>query len=133
MSYQLTAGNTILRLSDNALIPNAPGNRDYAEYQAWVADGNTPLPYVPPGYEDLLTAKATRTGEINSEAHSLLAPSDWMAIRAGEGGDPIPTDWAAYRRGVRDRANTCVTRIDDASSIPEVQAIMPVWPTIPSD
>lgn len=29
--YQLTSGDTILRLSDNAFIPTDPGNRDYRE------------------------------------------------------------------------------------------------------
>ena len=42
--YQLTSGDTILRLSDNAYIPQAPGNRDYREYLDWLAEGNTPLP-----------------------------------------------------------------------------------------
>jgi hypothetical protein len=44
MTYQLTSGDTILRLSDNAYIPQAPGNRDYREYLDWLAEGNTPLP-----------------------------------------------------------------------------------------
>jgi hypothetical protein len=42
--YQLTSGDTILRLSDNAFIPQAPGNRDYREYLDWLSEGNTPLP-----------------------------------------------------------------------------------------
>jgi len=42
--YQLTSGDTILRLSDNASIPQAPGNRDYREYLDWLEEGNTPLP-----------------------------------------------------------------------------------------
>ena len=42
--YQLTSGDTILRLADNAFIPQAPGNRDYADFLAWEAEGNTPLP-----------------------------------------------------------------------------------------
>ena len=46
--YQLTQGETILRLSDNAFIPQAPGNRDYADFLAWKAEGNTPLPAPPP-------------------------------------------------------------------------------------
>jgi hypothetical protein len=46
--YQLTSGDTILRLSDNAYIPQAPGNRDYREYLDWLADGNTPEPAPPP-------------------------------------------------------------------------------------
>jgi len=44
MTYQLTNGNTILRLSDNAWFPEDPANTDYQQYQAWVAAGNTPEP-----------------------------------------------------------------------------------------
>ena len=42
--YQLTSGDSILRLSDNAYIPQAAGNRDYRDYLAWLEEGNTPLP-----------------------------------------------------------------------------------------
>ena len=42
--YQLTSGDTIIRLSDNAFIPQAPGNRDYREYLDWIKAGNTPRP-----------------------------------------------------------------------------------------
>jgi hypothetical protein len=42
--YQLTSGDTIVRLADNAYIPQAPGNRDYAEYLEWLEAGNEPLP-----------------------------------------------------------------------------------------
>ena len=44
MSYQLTTGDTILRLSDNACIPPDPANIDYAAYLEWLAAGNTPDP-----------------------------------------------------------------------------------------
>ena len=44
LMYQLTSGDTILRLSDNAYIPQAPGNRDYREYLDWLSAGNTPEP-----------------------------------------------------------------------------------------
>lgn len=44
MSYQLTTNGTIRRLADNALIPSEPANTDYAEYLAWVDEGNTPDP-----------------------------------------------------------------------------------------
>ena len=34
----------ILRLPDNACIPNDPENTDWQAYQEWLAQGNTPLP-----------------------------------------------------------------------------------------
>jgi hypothetical protein len=46
--YQLTTSTSIIRLSDNAFIPQAPGNRDYREYLKWLDAGNTPEPAPPP-------------------------------------------------------------------------------------
>ena len=56
MSYQLTSGDIILRLSDNASIPPDPGNRDYREYLDWLAASNTPepAPAPPPPAPDYL-------------------------------------------------------------------------------
>ena len=48
MTYQLTSSDSILRLADNAFIPQAPGNRDYREYLDWLDAGNTPEPAPPP-------------------------------------------------------------------------------------
>jgi hypothetical protein len=46
--YKLIKANgvvsVVLRLSDMMSIPLVEGNRDYQEYLAWVAEGNTPEP-----------------------------------------------------------------------------------------
>ena len=47
MTYQLTTGDTILRIADNAFIPPDPANTDYAAYLAWLEEGNEPLPADP--------------------------------------------------------------------------------------
>jgi hypothetical protein len=67
MTYQLTTGDTIVRLSDNAYIPQAPGNRDYAEYLEWLEAGNTPLPVPdppPPGPDYLAFWDALMTSSV---------------------------------------------------------------------
>lgn len=51
--YVLNFGKTvpqndcIMRVSDGAIIPFDPANRDYQEYQKWIVAGNVPLPASP--------------------------------------------------------------------------------------
>ena len=44
MTYQLTTGDCLLRLADNACIPPDPANTDYQAYLRWLDKGNTPEP-----------------------------------------------------------------------------------------
>lgn len=46
--YQLTASDVVVRTEDRCYIPNDPANSDRIEYEAWLADGGVPDPYVPP-------------------------------------------------------------------------------------
>ena len=53
-TYKLIGGNGVKR-SDGACIPNCADNRDWKEYQEWLAEGNTPEPEFT---TEELTAKA---------------------------------------------------------------------------
>lgn len=77
--YQRTASTSILRLRDNALIPADPANSDYAEYQRWLAAGNTvqALP-VPP----LTAVVASALRRIDRDVDQIIA--DTIGQRAEE-------------------------------------------------
>ena len=77
--YQLTIGTSIKRLSDSAFIPNDPGNRDFAEYTAWLEAGNTPEPAPlppppPPSYTAFWDALLASTvyGSIRTQSMASL-------------------------------------------------------------
>jgi hypothetical protein len=74
MTYQLTAGNTILRIADNAFIPQDPANRDYAEYLAWLDEGNTPepAPVIPPAPPLTTEQKLNAAGLTVAELKELF-------------------------------------------------------------
>ena len=77
MTYQLTTGDTILRLSDNAFIPPDPANTDYAAYLAWVEAGNTPepAPIPEPPVELTPAEKLAASGLTVDELKGLLGLS----------------------------------------------------------
>lgn len=50
-SYRLTDTGTVVRTADNAFIPIDPNNGDRQKYEAWLAAGNVPDPYVRPQAE----------------------------------------------------------------------------------
>jgi hypothetical protein len=74
MTYQLTTGDTILRLADNAFIPPDPANTDYAAYLEWVEAGNTPEPAPEPVAPVELTPaeKLAASGLTVAELKALL-------------------------------------------------------------
>lgn len=110
MTYQLTKGNTILRLSDNAYIPQDPANTDYRKYQEWLAEGHTPapVPTIPITWDT-----------IRAQRDQLIRNSDWTMVSDATV-DQLA--WAQYRQELRDLPQTY------AATGPESV----VWPEPPS-
>ena len=70
-------------------------------------------------FADLKTEMAAT---VNSLAASTLAQSDWMTIRAADGGTAIPSAWATYRTAVRTTANAKETAIAALANLDAVKA-----------
>lgn len=62
MAYKLRLIAGVIRIADGACIPEDARNRDWLDYLAWCADGNTPAPAdpPPPPTQDELDAAAAR-------------------------------------------------------------------------
>ena len=60
---------------------------------------------------------------INSEAAGRLSPTDWMVIRAQEGGTAVPSSITTQRAAVRTKANAMCTQIDNAADVDALAAL----------
>jgi len=59
----------------------------------------------------------------NSQAYSLLQPSDWYVVRKSENGTAIPTDWDNWRESIRTTYQSQVTMINSCTTVAELQAL----------
>jgi len=66
--------------------------------------------------------KTEMAASVNSQAASILAQSDWMHLREGDGGTAMPADWKTYRTAVRTTANAKETAIAALADIAAVKA-----------
>ena len=57
-------------------------------------------------------------------AASLLAPSDWVIIKAKETGGHIPSAWKTYRAAVRTACNTRQTEINAVADVPALKELL---------
>ena len=55
--------------------------------------------------------------DINAQAAGNLSPTDWMVIRAAEGGTAVPSSIITKRAAVRTKANSMCVQIDGASDV----------------
>jgi len=88
--------------------------------------------------------KSNAISAQNSQAYTLLQPSDWYVVRKSENGTAIPTDWDNWRESIRTTYQSQVTMINSCTTVPELQALyvyndatppvrpLPVFPPSPS-
>jgi hypothetical protein len=89
---------------------NAGASWNQTFYWGYDADGNL----LPKTYTDLKTQWIATTKDT---ANKLLQPSDWMVVRAAEGGTAVPSAWTTWRATIRTECGTMVTAIEATADV----------------
>ena len=67
--------------------------------------------------------KTVKKRMIDNQCAGLLAPSDWMYIKAGEEGTTMDSGWKTWRASVRTKCNSMQTQIDNAANVDALAAL----------
>jgi len=103
-----TYGTATARSLDNVLYTA----EDEAAF-TWKVEGEVKEAGIRPKYKT----------NVNHEAAGLLASTDWMVIRAAEGGTAVPSATTTWRAAVRTKANAMCTAIDGAANVDALAAL----------
>ena len=60
---------------------------------------------------------------IDNQCAGILAPSDWMVVKATETGGTMNSGWKTWRASVRTKCNSMQTQIDNASDVDALAAL----------
>lgn len=95
MSYRLTRGSPIIRLSDGASIPADSGNADFQKYEMWKAAGNVPEPADNAQVQIPTIVSLCQARLALYQSGLLKTVDDTINSMAGEDGDKARIKWAS--------------------------------------
>jgi len=67
--------------------------------------------------------KTIKKRMINNQCAGILAPSDWMVVKATETGGTMDSGWKTWRASVRTKCNSMQTQINNASDVDALAAL----------
>ena len=114
--YEIIVDNS--NLKDQAYYTNG------AESFTWDSSARTVTKsFASATAKTLADLKTNHKSTINAQAAGILAPTDWMVVRAAEGGTAVPGDITTKRAAVRTKANAMCVQIDAASDVDALAAL----------
>ena len=72
--------------------------------------------------KDVTELKKNMVSKVKAQVGARLSQTDWMVIRATDGGTAVPSDVATYRTAIRTEGNTKETEINALTTIDDVIA-----------
>ena len=72
--------------------------------------------------KDVDTLKKGMVSKVKTQVGARLSQTDWMIVRATEGGTAVPSDVTTYRTAIRTEGNTKETEINALTTIDDVIA-----------
>jgi hypothetical protein len=80
-------------------------------------------------------SKGVLIQRVNSQAYSLLSPTDWVVVRQAESGVAIPAEISTWREAVRAEAQLKKESIEDCKTAKRLEAYVSsedylTWPTL---
>ena len=67
--------------------------------------------------------KTIKKRMIDEQCAGILAPSDWMVVKATETGEAMDSGWKTWRASVRTKCNSMQTQIDNAANVDALSAL----------
>ena len=67
--------------------------------------------------------KTVKKRMIDNQCSGILAPSDWMYVKAGEEGVSMDSGWKTWRASVRTKCNSMQTQINNAANVDALAAL----------
>jgi len=90
----------------------------------WVTDNGDGTYTTTP--KDLTALKVLVTEQVNQTAGAILAPTDYMVIKAYETGKTIDAAWNTWRNEIRTQAVAQKTAISACTTVEQLIALAPV-------
>ncbi len=104
-------------------VDNTINQRYYWTGETTVAEVSGVMVATVTGIEkDVDSLKASMVSKVRSSVSSKLASTDWMVIRASEGGTAVSTEMSTYRSALRTESNAKETEIDALTTLADVIA-----------